>query len=329
MTILHEMCMITDDIWSIWYKPTTWPSSSHIYLIRDHDGLIMIDAGIGTDKVFNSVLGCLNEHGFDPSLIHTVLLTHAHTDHIGAISQLKKYTSPRILIPELDVLEATDAKWQENYIMSSRVRSYYSEELTDWDVVRHFFETCGDWLLDINDLSQVIKDGDELNVGQHMLIAIHVPGHDIGEMVYWEPEHKILFTGDILRCSGTGLPWYAYTAGGVDAYLESLDTIEKLKVELALPSHGTMDKDFEDSVSETRNIILDQEKAILEALTSGPKSFKELDRTLCSEKLWRLCPWVSSVAEAHLLKLKRQGMVREEDGCKFVGQPRSSPNLVK
>ena len=92
--MLHEMCMITDDIWSIWYKPTTWPSSSHIYLIRDHDGLTMIDAGIGTEKVFNSVLGCLKEHGFDPSLIHTVLLTHAHTDHIGAISQLKNMSAP-------------------------------------------------------------------------------------------------------------------------------------------------------------------------------------------------------------------------------------------
>jgi len=325
--VLHETCMITDDIWSIWYKPTTWPSSSHIYLIRDHDGLTMIDAGIGTDQIFKSVLCCLNEHGFDPSLIHTVLLTHAHTDHIGAISQLKKYTRPRILIPDLDILEATDVKWQENYIMSFRVQSCYSRELKDWDLVHHFFETCGNWLLDTKDLSQGIKDGDEIRVGQHLLIAIHTPGHDIGEMVYWDPEHKILFVGDVLRCRGTGLPWYSYTAGGTDAYLDSLAAIEKLEVELALPSHGAFDKDFKDSVSETRNIILNREEAILEALTSGPRSLKELDRIICSEGLWRLCPWVSSVTEAHLLKLARQGMVREEDLCRFVGHPRNSARV--
>lgn len=325
--MLHEMCMITDDILAIRFKPTIWPSSSHIYLIRDQDGLTMIDAGIGTDTVFSSVVGCLKEYGFHPSVIHTVLLTHAHTDHIGAISQLKRYTNPRILIPELDVLEATNPKWQENFIMPRRVRSYYLEELNEWDLVRHFFDTCGDWLLDSNDLSQRIKNGDEIRVGQYVLTAIHTPGHDIGEMVYWEPNHKTLFVGDLLRCSGTGLPWYSYTAGGIETYLESLTTIEKLNVELALPSHGVMDKGFEESVSETRNIILDREEAILEALSSGPKSFKELDRIICPEKLWRICPWVSSVTDAHLLRLERLGMAKEGDGYQFMGWPRSSSKI--
>jgi hypothetical protein len=131
----------------------------------------------------------------------------------------------------------------------------------------------------------------------------------------------MLFVGDLLRCSGTGLPWYSYTAGGIEAYLESLATIEKLKVELVLPSHGLMDKTFEDSISETRNIILNRQDAILETLTSGAKSFKELDRTICPEWMWGMCPWVSSITEAHLLKLEREGMVREEDGYQFVGRP--------
>ncbi|MBW1785714.1 MAG: MBL fold metallo-hydrolase [Deltaproteobacteria bacterium] len=317
---LHEAVRIHNDLWVILYKPTAWPSSSYIYLIEDQGGLTIIDARIGTDAVFDSVLKCLAEQGFDPSLIHTILLTHAHTDHIGGISKIKHLSNPRILIPELDVPEATDPVRHVDDIMSPRIRSYYAEKLKGWDLSRHLFDTCGDWLLDENDQMQVIKDGDEIRAGRYLFEAIWTPGHDVGEMVYWEPEHKMLFTGDLLKTSGTGLPWYSRASGGIDAYLKSLEKIKKLNVKRVLPSHGVMDKTFEEGVVETRDIILGRERKILRALEKGPKSLKELDRTLFPEWFWNMSPWVSSITDAHLCKLETEGILRQADG-RFFMQP--------
>lgn len=318
--ILHEAVRIHNDLWVILFKPTTWPSSSYIYLIEDQGGLTIIDTGIGTDEIFNSVIECMDSQGFEPSLIHTVLLTHAHTDHIGGVSKIKRFSSPRILIPELDVPEATDSVRQENYIMPPRVQSYYSEELKGWDLSRHFFDTCGDWLLNHNDQLQVIKDGDEIRVGRYLLESILTPGHDVGEMVYWEPEHRMLFAGDLLKYSGTGLPWYSDTSGGIEVYLKSLRKIRKLNVELVLPSHGVMDKAFEEGVVETHNIILNREKKIMQSLEKGPKSFKELDRILFPEWRWNMCPWVSSITDAHLRKLEMGGILKQENRHFFLGR---------
>ncbi|MBW1941759.1 MAG: MBL fold metallo-hydrolase [Deltaproteobacteria bacterium] len=315
---LHEAVRIHKDLWVILFKPTAWPSSSYIYLIEDQDGLTIIDAGIGTDEIFNSVLDCLDALGFDPSLIHTILLTHAHTDHIGGISKIKRFSSPRILIPELDVPEATDSLRHVDDIMPLRVQSNYAEELKGWDLSRHFFDTCGDWLLNDSDPFQLIKDGDEIRAGRYLLEAIWTPGHDVGEMVYWEPEHGMLFAGDLLKTSGTGLPWYSRESGGIDAYLKSLGKIKKLNAKRLLPSHGVMDKTFKEGVVETRDIILNRERKILQALEKGPKSFKELDQTLFPEWFWNMSPWVSSITDAHLCKLEMEGILREEDGRFFL-----------
>jgi glyoxylase-like metal-dependent hydrolase (beta-lactamase superfamily II) len=49
-----------------------------------------------------------------------------------------------------------------------------------------------------------LSDGRQLGVGSFRLRTIHTPGHSDDHLVVYEPEHRILFTGDLLFVGKVG-----------------------------------------------------------------------------------------------------------------------------
>ena len=75
----------------------------------DFDGeLVMVDCGAG--RSVELILDNVEEEGLDPAMISTLILTHAHIDHIGAAPELRERLGCRILIHEMDAdaVEAGD-----------------------------------------------------------------------------------------------------------------------------------------------------------------------------------------------------------------------------
>jgi glyoxylase-like metal-dependent hydrolase (beta-lactamase superfamily II) len=69
------------------FRPTEFVDLSlHILLIRKGDHIIMIDSGLGQSEFTGGKLQqALASAGIDASEISTIILTHAHTDHIGGL----------------------------------------------------------------------------------------------------------------------------------------------------------------------------------------------------------------------------------------------------
>ena len=70
-----------------------------IYLIAGPE-LILIDSGAG--RSFQRLVQNIESLGFDAEKLSTVIVTHSHIDHIGALSQFRDQFGARIIAHELD-----------------------------------------------------------------------------------------------------------------------------------------------------------------------------------------------------------------------------------
>ncbi len=84
-----------------------------------------------------------------------------------------------------------------------------------------------------------LADGDVYKCGKHRFSVIETPGHDDWHICLFEPDEKLLIAGDHVlgRITPTIISWMrAHDA--LREFLDSLDKVRDLDVDLVLPGHG-------------------------------------------------------------------------------------------
>ena len=111
--------------------------------------------------------------------VEKVLLTHGHLDHAGGATALARKLGVPIEGPHEDdrfLLEALEEQGR-----------------------RYGFEGCENCSPD-----RWLKDGDIVTVGDAQLGVRHCPGHTPGHVVFFNPEAKLAFVGDVLFKGSVG-----------------------------------------------------------------------------------------------------------------------------
>jgi glyoxylase-like metal-dependent hydrolase (beta-lactamase superfamily II) len=288
-----------------------WPAPANSYLLKDDDGAVLIDAGCGFPQCYEKIREFLAENGLAPSDVHTVVLSHAHPDHMGAMPFLLEETSPRIFIHELEKALASDNSLLNESFDMSYISDYYSERLGGIeaaDILDYFAGLCP---MGAAEATDTVTDGDVLELGGRRLEVVHTPGHAPGHICLYDPDDHILLSGDII---GAVVAWYCPSGGGAAGYLRSLDRIDSLDVEVILPSHGGEIDDPKTAIETTRSFIMARENRILELLGEGPRSLLELTDDVFPSEGTRMFPGLQAT-HSHLMKLEEESRVRRLEGA--------------
>jgi glyoxylase-like metal-dependent hydrolase (beta-lactamase superfamily II) len=294
------------------YRPARhmWPAPANSYLLRDGEGAVLVDAGCGFEQCYGKIKEFLAENGLAPSDVHTVLLSHAHPDHMGAMPFLLEESSPRVVIHELEKPLASDNSLLNRSFDMSHISEYYAERLDgagDFDILEYFAPLCP---MGAAEATETVVDGDVLEMGGRRLEVMHTPGHAPGHICLYDADDRTLLSGDVV---GAVVAWYCPSGGGAAGYLESLDRIEQLDIDLILPSHGGEITDVAGAIAETRAFIMARETRILELLAGGPMSLLELTDELFPADVTRMFPGIQ-ITHSHLMKLEDEGRVRSSEG---------------
>ena len=296
-----------------------WPSSANVFLVPDLDGFSLIDVGCGGMAAADRLLAGLARFGHNLDDLHTVVLSHAHPDHMGALAWILESARPRVLIHPRDRASALDPEnLTDSFDIPLARRASGQGPLSDlargFDLLR-FFEQSGCAMCAAAEVEEM-AEGEEIRLGALRFEVFHTPGHAPGHVSFFEPDRKILLAGDVV---GQVPAWYTPSSGGVIGYLRSLAVLETLPAETVLPSHGPIFHDLAEAVGRIRGKLLRREQRTLQLLGRGPMRFMDLVEALFEAPFMRFFPGVG-ITESHLLKLEQEGRIeRIDERIRLVG----------
>jgi metallo-beta-lactamase class B len=180
---------------NVYYVGVCWVSS---WLIKTSEGVILIDTL--HEPFVDQLLQNIRSVGVDPKDIKYVLMTHGHFDHVGGAYKLKPLTGAQFVM--------TQTGWNE----AIRDSAASQKSPRPWSMIAQ---------------DRVVKDGDEIRLGDQVVRVYETPGHTYGTASY------------SYTVKEGAKSWGAFTVGGlglnaiensrqVEAFIASVDRIAQL-----------------------------------------------------------------------------------------------------
>jgi glyoxylase-like metal-dependent hydrolase (beta-lactamase superfamily II) len=196
---------VWQDVYAVGGSEISHPYDCSVYLIAGPE-LVLIDSGAG--RSFPNLVHNIESLGFDPQKLTAIIATHAHIDHIGALSQFQDEFGVRVIAHELDAdaIEMGRGTFAELYDLS------YKPGKVD---------------------VRVNKPEQELPCGPYQLKLVHVPGHTPGSIaIYVDMQQKrVLFAQDVHG------PYYPEWGADLAQAKLSLQRLLKLNADILCEGH--------------------------------------------------------------------------------------------
>jgi len=190
-----------------------WLSGNNI-LLRGEHGNVLIDTGYEKHVPLTLAL-VASRVGLDGDVLSLVVNTHCHSDHMGGNAALQRAYGCRIAVPVGEAL-LVDA-WDTHALLideaGQRAERFRADEL--------------------------LHAGTTASWGGLEWQLLAAPGHDMGALVFYEPRHRILVSGDALWEDGFGFVMpREIDPSALPATRATLDMIAALDVATVIPGHG-------------------------------------------------------------------------------------------
>ena len=205
-----------------------WLNCNQVVLLERGDN-VLVDSGYCThrEQTLELVAG---PAGLDGEPLERLINTHCHSDHMGGNAALASAYGCMITIPEGEVKHV--APWTPQSV---------------W--MKKFDQRADPFLHDAT-----ITAGESFAGGGFEWQAHAAPGHDMDALVFFEPRHRILISGDALWQNGMGFVWPEEGANPhVEAAYAALDMIEGLDPAIVIPGHGAPFTDAAGSIANVRS----------------------------------------------------------------------------
>lgn len=158
-----------------------------------------------------------------------------------------------------------------------------------------------------------LSDGDRIAIGDDTLEVIHAPGHAPDHIVLWHASDRTAFVGDLVA-PGASVMIPSTRGGDLALYMASLARLRQLQPSRLLPAHGQIVTDADRVLQAQINRRLQREQQVLAALDAGARTVAAITQSIYDGLSPALLPAAAENVQAHLAKLRHEGLVREVDG---------------
>ncbi len=240
------------------------------------DGIVLVDTGMHEPGSMMHLQRALDQARLRIEHVKLIVCTHAHVDHCGQAPAIAEQAGCEVWMHEAHAQRKGSRTGQAGTLRIDR-------ELTEGDTVA---TDLGEWRV------------------------IETPGHAPSHICLYQPERRLLVSGDHVLGRVALYFETGHTPDPVQEFLHSLDKLDGIDARLALAGHGRPFTDVPGHVSANRSLVETRLQATLECLARGPKTAYAVAEHLYGDGLNEVTTgWLLDKTHAWLAHLERRGLV--------------------
>jgi glyoxylase-like metal-dependent hydrolase (beta-lactamase superfamily II) len=322
---------VVPGIWRI-RLPLPWPGVPHVnaWAIEsaDRDGIVLVDTGIDEEGAFEELERTLHLTGHGIEDVRLLVCTHAHSDHYGLAAPIVEAAGCELWMhpnhAHMTRAASDPERSLERRIEVAKQSGAPLEPLRRWAEERRDQRPS---IAAVVEPARELVTGAEVETGAGTWTVYETPGHAPSHIVLFQPDRRLLISGDHLLGRVSLYFEYGWTPDPVAEFCAGLDTVERLDARLCLSGHGRPFGDVRAHVEANRREISERTESTLAALRDGETTAYDLVPRVFGEGVDRMMmSWALTIMLCFLTHLERAGKVERvtsSDGRPELWRPRA------
>jgi glyoxylase-like metal-dependent hydrolase (beta-lactamase superfamily II) len=252
--------------------PLPFPGVPHCnaWAVASGHGVVLFDCGMHEPGSLAHLERAMDQVNLRLEHVRLLVCTHAHVDHYGQAATVVERAGCELWMHP-NHKHATSAEHNPEAILQERIEIARSagvptEPLEAWSRARRERPSG---IAGPVEPHRPLLPGVEVRSDLGAWLVIETPGHAPSHVCLFQPERRLLISGDHLLGRLSLYYDYGWSPDPVGEFLHSLDAVEAFGPRLCLPGHGRTFADVGAHIDGNRALVSERLERLLGALRSN------------------------------------------------------------
>ena len=299
--------------------PLPWPGVPHgnAWAIAAGSGIVLVDTGYHEPGSLAQLERALEQVNLRIEHVRLIAVTHAHSDHWGQAAPIRDRAGCELWMHP-NHAHATRAADDPAAALAQRLEIGRQSGVGEAALQRYAerFEEMPSGIARVIEPDRPLLDGVEIDTDLGVWTVYETPGHAPSHVCLFQPERRLLISGDHVLGRTSLYYDYGWTPDPVGEFLGSLDVVDRLDARLGLSGHGRPFVDVHGHIEGPRRLVRDRLDAVLASIGGTPRTALEIAPRVHGQPLTEQnASWLLSETLCYLQHLERTGKAtRQPDG---------------
>jgi len=252
--------------------PLPWPGVPHCnaWAVAAGDGIVLFDTGMHEPGSLSHLERALGQVNLSLDNVRLVVCTHAHSDHYGQAADIVDHAGCELWMhPNHEHM--TRAAQDPDAALERRIEVARQSGVPE-EPLRAYAEARRGQGFGISRLiepDRPLLPGLDIETDLGTWNVYETPGHAPSHVCMFQPEHRMLISGDHLLGRVSLYYDYGYSPDPAGEFLASLDVVEQLDARLCLSGHGRTFTDVQGHIEANRALVHERIDKVHQVISRG------------------------------------------------------------